>query len=1060
MKLIFELVVQDLNVTSELRQQKQLVKDLTNELLKVPKASEQYRQLVKELADAKTKVIALTAEQKRLNNEFKAATVPTDSLAGLRLEYSKLTEQISRLSAAERKSPVGQDLIKNAGAIKQQINQIEESVGRFTGSVGNYRKGILQIGDVISGGLVTGGIVVAVQKIIEVMKIGISEAIGYGQALSDLSALTGVTGPALDNLDRIAKSLQVINVEGVQVTNTGSAILEGLKLVGGARPELLKDADALGEVTKQAIILQKASGDDLPTSVRGLTTILGQFKEPATAASRIINELAAGAKEGSAEIPAITDAMEKFGTVAKISNVSTSQSVALVELLADRQLKGAEAGTQLRNILAKLASADVLPKKAQAAFAELNIDVDVLKNSTLPLQVRLNELAKANGNLGALTRIFGLENLAASTIITSGLPKYEELQTRIEGTNEALKQAAIRADNTNTALENLKNKGLNQLRDDFTAPVSVIGSLIGSLDNLATKGGRSLEIFGDVNRAIFDPVNRLLLVFKGLRSILKGKDSVTETAHDSAQSLGELTDIAFDGKGKIDSLSGTIFDMTGNLVAQAEKMQILASETGDAVDNIDALTTRIKTLKRELGQSAIGSAQFKELSKQLVQAQKDLKKAQAEAGVGSGSKLKKEIDPAAGSVAYLTDQISKLQKLIDASPNDAKILTPFINKLKDAERELKALQAKIDNIKNPKQDIAPTLAEIDKILRGVGLGEAKREAIALTDKERDNVVDANRQIVDNEQLTADQVLALQQDLTNKKIGLTKDELDAAKAAAKEKQDYEKRVKDASIETAGQIAIDIFEIEKNKNQNVLDDALSALSTEYDKKKEAAQGNADQISVLDKEYQKKKDALEKEAAKKRKHYAMIEAGINTAVAVTKALTGAPPPFSFILAGLAAAAGALQIAVIASQKFARGGAVKMGKFQGKPHSQGGTKGSFDDGTNVEVEKDEMFFILNRRASQKINQLSEFNARHGGNRFAAGGSLDFTPQIAPPGESGQQSVIVVQSGFTAEQMIMFAKTVAEETALQTKKAVVEGLDDRNRTAERQSTLDASRQI
>jgi hypothetical protein len=52
----------------------------------------------------------------------------------------------------------------------------------------------------------------------------------------------------------------------------------------------------------------------------------------------------------------------------------------------------------------------------------------------------------------------------------------------------------------------------------------------------------------------------------------------------------------------------------------------------------------------------------------------------------------------------------------------------------------------------------------------------------------------------------------------------------------------------------------------------------------------------------------------------------------------------------------------------------------FGGKPHSQGGTKGYFDDGTKVEVEKDEMFFILNKNAKNRISQLSALNTSTGG--------------------------------------------------------------------------------
>jgi hypothetical protein len=132
----------------------------------------------------------------------------------------------------------------------------------------------------------------------------------------------------------------------------------------------------------------------------------------------------------------------------------------------------------------------------------------------------------------------------------------------------------------------------------------------------------------------------------------------------------------------------------------------------------------------------------------------------------------------------------------------------------------------------------------------------------------------------------------------------------------------------------------------------------------------------------------------------------------------------------------------------------------FGGRRHSQGGTKGVFDDGTQIEVEADELFVILNRRASKELRALSMFNAKHGGRRFADGGVLDFTPQFGATisGTSGGSALVVAE--FTDEQIDMLAGRIAERTGNETRKAVVAGLDDRNRTAERQAIMDETRQV
>lgn len=133
-------------------------------------------------------------------------------------------------------------------------------------------------------------------------------------------------------------------------------------------------------------------------------------------------------------------------------------------------------------------------------------------------------------------------------------------------------------------------------------------------------------------------------------------------------------------------------------------------------------------------------------------------------------------------------------------------------------------------------------------------------------------------------------------------------------------------------------------------------------------EANQALADQ----EEELKKKKENLEEEKAKKEKLLKKVDLGqkliegiANTALAVTKALA-AGPIIGQILAGIAAAAGAIQTGIIARQlsKLEDGGLLR-----GKPHSQGGMR---IEGSNIEVEGDE--FVVNRVSTRKNLGLIEY--------------------------------------------------------------------------------------
>lgn len=111
----------------------------------------------------------------------------------------------------------------------------------------------------------------------------------------------------------------------------------------------------------------------------------------------------------------------------------------------------------------------------------------------------------------------------------------------------------------------------------------------------------------------------------------------------------------------------------------------------------------------------------------------------------------------------------------------------------------------------------------------------------------------------------------------------------------------------------------------------------LDEEYAGKIEAAKGNADAQAKIQAELAAKKKAIDKKVGKEAQGVAIAGAVINTALGVSKALSSSPPPYNFILAALTAAAGAVQIATIKSQKFAAGGVITkptyglMGEYPG---------------------------------------------------------------------------------------------------------------------------------
>lgn len=105
-------------------------------------------------------------------------------------------------------------------------------------------------------------------------------------------------------------------------------------------------------------------------------------------------------------------------------------------------------------------------------------------------------------------------------------------------------------------------------------------------------------------------------------------------------------------------------------------------------------------------------------------------------------------------------------------------------------------------------------------------------------------------------------------------------------------------------------------------------------------------------------------------------------------------AGPIIAALQTGLAIGRTVLAIGKINATKFAKGTMMqfaKWGIFGGRSHSQGGTKGYFDDGTAIEVEKDEAFAVVNKRDTPMLRALSAINSQHGVPYFADGGMPKF---------------------------------------------------------------------
>jgi TP901 family phage tail tape measure protein len=295
------------------------------------------------------------------------------------------------------------------------------------------------------------GITAAAREMWTEFKHAITQFREFDKAVQNLSAITGASGKDLEFYKNKAMEM------GSNVKGGATAVVEAYKLIGSAKPELLESKELMVEVTEQAILLSQAAGIELPEAATRLTDAMNQFNAPAKEALKYVDALAAGAKYGAAEIDQETQALVKFGVGAKSFKVDIFESIGLIQLLAEKGLKGADAGTAVRNILGKMSAADVIPKEARAQLEAAGVDIKKLMDKTIPLIDRLKELSKIAGSASAITKVFGEENKNAGEAIIANLPRLEQLIGQVHETGVAAEQAAKNMDTLDQAFINAGN---------------------------------------------------------------------------------------------------------------------------------------------------------------------------------------------------------------------------------------------------------------------------------------------------------------------------------------------------------------------------------------------------------------------------------------------------------------------------------------------------------------------------------------------------------------------------------------------------------------------------
>lgn len=434
-KATVEVQVNGEQAKQELKELEKYANSLKGQIADAYNAGDTSRvkQLTSDLRKAQTQIKTLkkdtTALTEVMNNLDKAT--PNELRATLKAINRELNSGHVKRGSAEWKYYQQQ-----AKLVTAELQKIKTEVQESEGWLSRFNNGLSKWGGLLATGAAT---ITGVSMALNTLRNN-RDAKESSQA--ELKALTGLDDASIQWLTEQAEQLSTtMDESGLRIRQSSDEILQAYMLIGSKKPELLKDKEALNAVTIEAMRLAAAAKIDLQDAVTATTVSLNMYGEAADQAARYVNVLAAGSKEGAADVSAQAAAIKNAGVAAAGAGVSIEGMQGTIQMLAEKGIEAEPAGTALRKF-----------------FLVLQTGPDETNPKVVGLQTALENLNKKSLTAAQIQTMFGEEAFSAATILIDNADKVQQYTEAVTGTNTAMEQAAINSDTNAAKMAQYRNQ--------------------------------------------------------------------------------------------------------------------------------------------------------------------------------------------------------------------------------------------------------------------------------------------------------------------------------------------------------------------------------------------------------------------------------------------------------------------------------------------------------------------------------------------------------------------------------------------------------------------------
>lgn len=279
----------------------------------------------------------------------------------------------------------------------RKLDQVEAASGRTTSRLSKMSRSL---------GLAFGGAAV-VQGITKTVSL----AMNFDTTMRQVGIQTDQSGKKLKALGDLA--LEMGKKTAYSAQDAGGAMLELAK--GG-----MSAADIRAGALDQTLRLAAAGGVELASAAGYIVQGMNTYGLSAKKAVQITTALAGGANASTASVESMGLALSQVGPGAVNAGMSIQETVAALAAFDNAGIKGSDAGTSLKTMLASLVPTTKKAKNAMAdyglEFVKRNGDFKSMAEVAQELKDGLGDLGQAE-RVAAMKTIFGSDATRAATVL-------------------------------------------------------------------------------------------------------------------------------------------------------------------------------------------------------------------------------------------------------------------------------------------------------------------------------------------------------------------------------------------------------------------------------------------------------------------------------------------------------------------------------------------------------------------------------------------------------------------------------------------------------------------